>query len=143
MKTIEIKIPSDPKFSRIVRNSVSHICNVIDFSNEQCRTITLAVDEAVSNIIQHAYQGDTDKSIIIAFKIQRDCLEIVLRDFGAKAELDNIKSRELEDVQPGGLGVHFIKSIMDEVIYDNTLEEGNQLILRKYRTERKNSNVED
>lgn len=132
MNAIEIKVPSDPKLLKIVRCGINHLCDVCGFTKEDSHAITLAVDEAASNIIKHAYQGQKDKPIIVNCRVLEDRLEIVLRDFGIKADLNKIKSRKLEDVRPGGLGVHFIKSTMDVVIYDNSLQDGNQLILAKY-----------
>ena len=94
----------------------------------------LAVDEACTNIIKHTYNGAIDKLIIIKATIFDDRIKFILRDFGEKVDLSTIKSRDLNDIRPGGLGVHLIRSIMDEVIYDNTLKIGNQLTLVKYRT---------
>jgi anti-sigma regulatory factor (Ser/Thr protein kinase) len=105
------------------------MCNL---SEEECNAVTIAVDEAVANIIKHTYKGETDKSIIVNLRLHAAKLEIVLRDFGDKVDPKKIKSRDLNDVRPGGLGVHLIKSTMDEVYYDNSLETGNQLTLTKY-----------
>ena len=55
-----------------------------------------------------------------------------LRDFGEKANISEIKSRKLDDVRPGGLGVHLIRCVMDKVVYDNSFEIGNQLQLVKF-----------
>ena len=131
-ETIEIKIPAEPKHLKIVRLAIQHICEMIGFSAEESNNLTLAVDEACSNIIRHAYDGPTLQPIHITCKIFRNRVEFLLRDFGKKANLDDIKSRQLDDVRPGGLGVHLIKSVMDKVVYDNSFEIGNQLQLVKY-----------
>lgn len=132
MEVIEIKVPSDPKLLKIVRSGISHLCEVCGFSKKDRDAVTLAVDEAASNIIKHAYHGQKDKAIIVSCQVLEDRLEIKLRDFGEKADLNKIKSRQLEDIRPGGLGVHFIQSTMDVVIYDNSLKDGNQLTLAKF-----------
>ena len=75
---------------------------------------------------------DKTKPILVKLQILEDRFEIVLRDYGQKAEVERIKSRQLEDVKPGGLGVHIIKSTMDVVNYDNSLQIGNRLTLAKY-----------
>ena len=130
--SIKIKIPSEPKFLKVTRAVICQLCEIMGFSPEDCNNITLAVDEACSNIIKHAYGGETGKPIQLTCSLFPDRLEILLRDFGKKADLNAIKSRELDDVRPGGLGVHLIKSVMDIVNYDNQLDEGNQLQLVKY-----------
>lgn len=129
---IEIKIPARPKFLKIVRSAVNHVCERVGFSRDEVNNITLAVDEACSNIIKHAYCGPTDDFIEATINIHDDRLEVFLRDFGVKANPKKIKPRELDDVRPGGLGVHLIKSVMDVVNYDNDVNEGNLLQLIKY-----------
>ncbi|UCE04910.1 MAG: ATP-binding protein [bacterium] len=132
VEVIEIRIPSKPKFLKIIRAGMNHICETMGFSQEESNNITLAVDEACSNIIKHAYGGSTNKPIHVKCVLSEDRLEVILRDFGKKADESEIKSRELDDVRPGGLGVHLIKSVMDIVRYDNSYEQGNQLQLVKY-----------
>ncbi|NIR52501.1 ATP-binding protein [candidate division KSB1 bacterium] len=139
MEEVEIRLPSDPRLLKIVRCGVSHLCEICGFSKGEKNQVVLAVDEAASNIIKHTYQNDTDKPIVISYRIFDDRLEVVLRDFGNKADPKKIKPRDLEDVKPGGLGVHFIKSTMDQVRYDNTLDVGNQVTLMKYLPGKKES----
>jgi anti-sigma regulatory factor (Ser/Thr protein kinase) len=129
---IEIKLPSDPQFLKIIRSSVAHVSHMCMLSEEECNAVTIAVDEAVANIIKHTYKGETDKPIVVNLRLDSTKLQIILRDFGNKIDPKKIKSRDLNDIRPGGLGVHLIKSTMDEVIYDNSLEVGNQLTLTKY-----------
>jgi len=133
MEKIEIRIPAEPRFLKIVRSAINHICEIMGFSSDEKNNITLAVDEACTNIIKHAYGGATGQPIHIACHIFDDRLEILLRDFGKKADISAIKSRQLDDIRPGGLGVHLINCLMDTVNYDNSFEQGNQLQLVKYR----------
>jgi len=129
--TIEIIIPAKPQFLKIIRSAVSSICEVSGLCEEDLNNVILAVDEACSNIIKHAYGGPTSQPIHVKINVCKSKFEIFLRDFGKKADIKNIKPRQLNDVRPGGLGVHFIKTTMDEVVYDNSLEVGNQLKLVK------------
>jgi len=131
-QAIEIKIPSEPKFLKIVRASINYISEAMGFSPEDSNNITLAVDEACSNIIKHTYCGATDQLIQVLIYLHHDRLEVILKDFGKKVNVKQIKSRELDDVRPGGLGVHLIKSVMDIVNYENCSELGNELQLVKY-----------
>jgi anti-sigma regulatory factor (Ser/Thr protein kinase) len=132
LDSVEVKIASDPKYLKILRSTVYHLSKLCNFSNKEGNALTLAVDEAAANIIKHAYKNEKDKPIFMYCKIHDDRLEIILRDSGRKVDKKEIKSRELQDVKPGGLGVHFIKSTMDVVNYDNSLEDGNKLTLAKY-----------
>ncbi len=132
MDTVEIRLPSDPKLLKIVRATISHLCEVIGFSAEVQNGVTLAVDEACTNVIKHAYENRLDRPMIITCKLYSDRLEVVIRDYGKKADLNKIRPRELEDVRPGGLGVHLIRSVMDVVVYDSTPARGNRLTLTKH-----------
>lgn len=129
--TIEISIPAKPEFLKIFRAALSSVCEVRGFCKDDLNNVILAVDESCSNIIRHAYGGPTEKPIKAKIYICSEKIEIYLRDFGKSADLQKIKSRKLDDVRPGGLGVHFIKSVMDEVVYDNNFDLGNQLKLVK------------
>ena len=132
MNEIEIKLPSDPQLLKIIRSGISHISKICGFSNEESNAVTIAVDEAASNIIKHTYNGAKNEVIVVNFRILEDRLEVVLRDFGEKVDPETIKSRDLNEIRPGGLGVHLIKSTMDVVNYDNSFEDGNQLTMVKY-----------
>ena len=128
---IEIKIPAEPKYLKLIRKFVSNICEMVNFPSKQCNRITLAIDEACANIIRHAYGGTTTQPIILQTQIFTDRIRFILRDFGKKADIESIKSRQLDDVRPGGLGVHLIKSVMDTFELKH-LQAGNELILEKY-----------
>lgn len=131
-QTIEIKILSEPKFLKIVRAAVSHVSEIMGFPQEEINNITLAVDEACSNIIKHAYAGAGGQPIRVFLQLHDDRLEVILKDAGRKVAADEIKSRELDDLRPGGLGVHLIKSVMDVVNYDSHSLKGNRLQLVKF-----------
>lgn len=132
VQTIELRIPSDPKMLKIVRSTVAHLCQVMNFSSVDRNSVVLAVDEACSNVIKHAYQGHTDQLIRILFNLTPDQLEILLFDRGKPAAPEAIKSRDLQDIRPGGLGVHLINNVMDKVNYESSQENGNRLRLIKY-----------
>ncbi len=133
IETVEFRLSSDPKLLKIIRAGVAHLCELLGFTPEQRNQTTLAIDEACANIIKYAYEGKTDQPIEITARLLEDGLEVILRDYGKKANHAQIKSRDLDDVRPGGLGVHLIQSTMDLVSYDPSIIEGNQLTLAKYR----------
>jgi serine/threonine-protein kinase RsbW len=137
LDAIEVKISSEPKYLKILRCAVFHLARLCGFSNNEGNALTVAVSEAAANIIKHAYKNEKDKPIFMSCRMLDDRLEIVLRDSGLKTDPEKIKSRNLEDVRPGGLGVHIIKSTMDVVTYDNSSEDFNYLTMAKYLPGRK------
>jgi anti-sigma regulatory factor (Ser/Thr protein kinase) len=64
-----------------------------------------------------------------------ESFEVVIEDNGLKARPESIKGRSLDDVKPGGLGIHFIKRIFDVFAFDPEKKRGNRLRLIRYRRE--------
>jgi anti-sigma regulatory factor (Ser/Thr protein kinase) len=141
--TVAFHLASDPKLLKVVRLGIGHLCDLAGFPEEHRHRAMLAVDEACANIIKHAYDGASDKPIIITARLIDNGIEVVLRDYGRKADPEKIKSRELDDIRPGGLGVHLMRSAMDAVVFDTTLAEGNQLTLIKYLPQHRSDSQEE
>ena len=72
------------------------------------------------------------KEMILSFQVLPDRIELALRDFGVKCEPGDIKGRNLDDIRPGGLGVHIIRSIMDRVEYDTRHTHGTELRMTRF-----------
>lgn len=113
-----------------VRKEAERICVELGFDAAATGAVMLSVDEALTNIIRHCYHGRQDQRIDIEFAAQGEppeSLRIVLRDYGTFVDPATIKSRDLADIRPGGLGVHIINNCMDHVEY--TPAEGGGTIL--------------
>jgi anti-sigma regulatory factor (Ser/Thr protein kinase) len=130
-KMIELHLTSNPEMLRVLRASVQQMCCLAGFNKIDCSKITLAVDEACTNVIKHAYKGRGGQPIVVMCKIDADRLIITVQDYGEPANIDNIKPRPLDDIRPGGLGVYIIRSVMDEVQYSNMPDIGNRLVMSK------------
>ena len=93
--------------------------------------LVLAVDEACQNIIRHAYRGASG-DIVLELHHDGETLEIRLIDFAPPVDLDLIKSSEPGEPRLNGLGIHFMKSIMDELEFlAPPPEAGNMLRMMK------------
>jgi len=95
-----------------------------------------AVDEACSNVIKHAYAGDPNQEIGVTLRISPEAFEVIIEDSGLKADVASVKGRRLDDIRPGGLGVHLIKRACDIVEFDEKKKKGNRLRLVKYLKEK-------
>lgn len=97
--------------------------------------VELAVDEAASNIIQHAYGGENKGEIECSYSIDSDGLIVMMRDFGKPFNPKRVKNPDLEsDVccrEEGGLGLHFMRSLMDSVEFSFNGHGGNLLTMTK------------
>jgi len=99
--------------------------------------VELAVDEACSNIIEHAYGGEGRGHIEVTCRIDGDGLTVVLRDYGQPFDPDRVPEPDLqaplEERDAGGLGLHFMRQLMDQVRFEFTAGAGNVLTMVKRR----------
>lgn len=99
--------------------------------------VQMAVDEACTNIIEHAYGGEGNEPIQCTCHITADGLTIILHDYGRPFDPTAVTPPNLEaklqDRSSGGLGVHFIRQLMDQVRFEFSPHCGNKLIMVKCR----------
>lgn len=137
---------SHPLFLSATREMVSAFANRIGFTDEACGQLALAVDEAICNIIRHGYGRQSDRPIWLSVTAvgglanpeapdANPCtgLLVVLEDEAKQVDLSRIKSRDLDEIRPGGLGVHIIQQVMDEVRYEHRGPVGMRLSMFKRR----------
>ena len=115
------------------RKELRQILSQAGWEKKTTEEILLAVDEALTNIIRHAYQRKPGR-MTVSVTAADDKIEIVLEDRGKKFDPTQVPSPELPRHKPGGLGIHFIRTIMDQMIYDSGCLEGNRLRLIKHKT---------
>ena len=112
--------------------------------------LELCCDEASTNIIEHAYGGEDVGNIQATCEATPEAFRVVLRDHGQPFDPSQVphppQLREqepdgdasltdvLDHLQVGGLGIHFMRQLMDEVHYSFDDTDGNKLVLVKYIT---------
>ena len=106
------------------------------FSTEDANKIELAVDEACSNVIKHAYKDVEKKYLEIEAVIQKDRLIVKVIDRGMGFNPESFQTPDMEDYlahyRIGGLGIHIIKSLVDKVDFKVKPGIKNEVILTKY-----------
>jgi GAF domain-containing protein/anti-sigma regulatory factor (Ser/Thr protein kinase) len=99
--------------------------------------VQLAVDEACTNIIEHAYEGILDGRIEISCESRKNSLNISIYDWGKPFDLSQVEDPDLtEDLtvrKIGGLGIFLMRKMMDKVKYHSLPGGGNRLELVKFR----------
>jgi anti-sigma regulatory factor (Ser/Thr protein kinase) len=133
---VVIAIRSIPAHLPVVRSALDRFCELLGFREEDRGLVVLAVDEALTNIIRHAYRGRSDQRIEITLRCTngsdgRAALQIQLRDWGEPVRPEQFKSRPLQEIRPGGLGVHIMGCCMDNVEYHPAPEGGTCLTMTK------------
>lgn len=141
MNLVKITIPSDPNNVCVARTAAETFAQRQGFDVEQAGQIGLALNEALANVIEHGYEGKTNQEIVVTLErvetAGRACLKVVVKDFGRQVDPGAIKGRELDDVRPGGIGVHIMKAVMDQVQYDCPGDGGMELTMSKFLTDNK------
>jgi anti-sigma regulatory factor (Ser/Thr protein kinase) len=95
----------------------------------EAEMLVLAIDEACTNIIRYAYAHER-KPVDLEMERLNDRVRFELRDYGRSCDPAKIKSRALEDIRPGGVGVHIIRHVFDHVEYQ-PCPLGTKLVLEK------------
>jgi len=115
-----------------IRATIKDFLKIYEVDLKIIKNIQLAVDEAVTNIIKHAYKGENKNNIIkIELELKNKKFLIHLYDNGIKVNKNNIKPRSLDNIKPGGLGTYFIDQLMDETKYLKSNKWINHLVLKK------------
>src|SRR2546428_6314539 len=136
---LKMELRSNPQSLCVVRGALAQLTERLGFPEPECWAVVLALDEALTNVIRHAYAGRPERPIEVSFRRirapwrgeSREALEIVLVDKGRRVDRTKLRGRSLEDVRPGGLGLHFIRESMDAVEFRRTAGR-NRLRLVKF-----------
>jgi anti-sigma regulatory factor (Ser/Thr protein kinase) len=132
-------IPNDTRFLAQVREAVSEVVQESAFPDKDMHRIILAVDEAVANIMEHAFEssdGESELAITMALNADANSFEVVIHDSGKEFDPAEVDTPDIaEHVAAGrrnGLGIFLMRQIMDEVKYTFVQGFRNELRMVKY-----------
>jgi anti-sigma regulatory factor (Ser/Thr protein kinase) len=131
---LRLEMFSQARLLAAVRAMVGSFAQRMGFSDVHSGQVSLAVDEALCNVINHGYEKKTDGRITLslwAIDGQPARMKVVIEDRARQVDPNHIRSRDLDDIRPGGLGVFIIREIMDEVRYEKREGGGMRLTLVK------------
>lgn len=119
---VQLALTSDTEELAKVRPVVSRAAVQIGFDEHTVGQIALAIDEALANVIRHGYGNQQGQPIDVTIEqVQwdaRPALQVIICDCGRQVDPETITGRDLNEVRPGGLGTHIIRTIMTEVQYE-------------------------
>lgn len=135
---IEMKVPAKAEYVGVIRLSVSGVANRMGFDYEKIEDLKVAVAEAVTNVVEHAYQEDETGEVTIGFGIYEDRIEIMVADHGDSFDLNKVKrdigpyqsNESIETLREGGFGLFLINALMDKVEINNDF--GVIVLMTKY-----------
>lgn len=138
---LQMHLESNAEALCLVRATLQRAAEILHFQEHESRAIVRSVDEALANIIRHAYRGRSGMPIEVSCRRLwegKDTkavtgIEIVLSDSGVAADFEKLKGRPFDEIRPGGLGLHFINQSMDVVEFSRKRGK-NYLRLVKFLT---------
>lgn len=131
---LRVEMYSQAKLLASMRAMVGNFAQRMGFSEVHSGQVSLAVDEALCNVINHGYEKRGDGRITVSLWALDDDpprLKVMIEDRARQVDPQQIRSRDLNDIRPGGLGVFIIREIMDEVRYERRDGGGMRLTLIK------------
>ncbi|WP_408009059.1 anti-sigma B factor RsbW [Pseudalkalibacillus sp. A8] len=134
---IEMVIPAKPDFVGVARLTVSGIASRMGYTFDEIEDIKIAVSEAITNAVNHAYGTEDEGEIRLYYGMYDDKLEITVMDKGKSFDVETTKlstgpvnGKPIEQINEGGLGLFLIETLMDKV--DISDEAGVVVIMTKY-----------
>ncbi len=142
---VALEVMSQSRYLSGARDLVSAVSKRFGFDEQDCGRIALAVDEALCNVIRHGYDRRTDGRIWVyiwpleetrgsgAADEPAGGIRVIIEDDARQVDPTMIKSRDLDEVRPGGLGVFIMQQVMDTVVFEPRANRstGMRLILVK------------
>jgi len=115
-RTVRLTIPAKPEYITLSRLALAGLSRVRSFSDETLADLKLALTEACSNSVRHAYENG-EGHVDISFELREDRLIVEVTDGGTGFEPEQ-EAKSDDVLSEGGLGITIIRSIADEVEID-------------------------
>jgi serine/threonine-protein kinase RsbW len=135
---VHLEIVSDARLLQSIRGLVSGYLRGFGFSADKVNEVVLAITEACSNSIRHAYSGSDEGVLDLTLHSDDDFFEIILQDRGKSALPEQVARKSVqapdpESLTPGGLGIQLMYEVFDDVEFTPDLKEGNRVVMRLKR----------
>jgi anti-sigma regulatory factor (Ser/Thr protein kinase) len=114
-RQMQLNIASDPASVADVRRAIEQFSGRHGFDRASSDEIGLCVNEALANVIRHAYGGRTDRPIVVRAEYGDGTLRISIRDWGSGVDPGCTQPQRRDPLEPGGLGMLCLREMMDDV----------------------------
>jgi serine/threonine-protein kinase RsbW len=113
-RSIHLRIPAKPEYITLCRLALTGLAQLRDIGEDTMADLKLALTEAVSNSVRHAYGDKGSGHVDITYELQPDRLRIQVVDDGDGFDPEEAPSFVGEELSEGGLGIAIIRTIADE-----------------------------
>lgn len=133
---VDIKIPSSTRHLHTMRTLTRILAESMGFDRKDSDSAALAVEEALTNVIEHSYHGEEDRKMHVIFELDDDKFTVRILHNGDQIEVSNLSKTEdwssfHSQKKKGGLGILIMKKCMDEVTYKSGPRQ-NECCMVKY-----------
>jgi len=122
----------------VFRQQVRLLLAKAGWPEKQVGEWALVLDEALTNVIRHAYEGASGE-ICVEMLDDAGQTEFMIEDHGKAFDPTKIPAPKLPKETPGGLGVHFIRTLTDRFEYDSSFQGGNRIRLARNKPQSQRS----
>jgi serine/threonine-protein kinase RsbW len=147
---LSVRTPRNGRYLAYLRSLVADLARQVGFADDEVAKIEMAVDEACSNVLKHAYAGQQDipipkktwqwkrrdPGLRLDVCAEANRLTIEINDHGQRFDFDNYRPKNMEErirqMETGGYGISIMHQFMDRVEYTSSATAGNTLRLVKY-----------
>jgi anti-sigma regulatory factor (Ser/Thr protein kinase) len=133
--TLVVKIPSETSHLALVRDLTKKMAEMAGFPPATADRLALAVDEATTNVIEHAYKGAADQEIELRFEDRGAEFRVELIDTGEMVDPRSVPRVDIErfvtERRTGGLGMHLMEKIMDSVTFRRSARRNVCLLVKR------------
>lgn len=113
VRVVRLRIPAKPEYIALARLALTGLTDLAALSAEIVADLKLALTEAVSNSVRHAY-GESGGFVEIAYELSGTALAVEVVDDGAGFDPDRPPALEGDELSEGGLGIAIIRTIADD-----------------------------
>lgn len=131
-RSVRLTIPAKPEYITLGRLALTAIAGVRPVSDETLHDLKLALTEACTNSVRHAYEDGRVGNVEIVYELEPDKLVVEVGDEGAGFELAEDANGVDSDLEEGGLGIAIIRALADEVEVGPREEGGSRLRFVKF-----------
>ncbi|MGH9390317.1 MAG: ATP-binding protein [Vicinamibacteria bacterium] len=134
---MELRFPSENRYLHMVHQLTKNLAESTGFETVEAEQIALAVDEAATNVIQHAYGGEPGHEIEVHFDPEGESLDIVIFHEGEALESVPVPEFDLDKLvaekRSGGLGLTIMRQMMDKVEHSRAGTGKNMCVMVRYK----------
>jgi serine/threonine-protein kinase RsbW len=128
---VDVTITSDPANIAEVRRQVEQVAASYGLGEQAVAEVGLCVNEALANVIRHAYGGAKDRPILVRAHCRDRALVVTIRDWGNGVNPATLPPRPFDPLEPGGLGLICLRRMMSDVTYVPQGDGGMLLVMTK------------